>query len=126
MSLAISKKVPGTSIENVGPLFLLRCGTRNITIRVVLHDSRGMRSTTRYLIGAGIFAVLRLSWGRRASLGFGFAAIRPGIWLLLVFYALAASVATVWLWMTGTRRLQAAQGGIFTVMLPISATLVGA
>lgn len=56
---------------------------------------------------------------------FAFATITPGIWLLLVFYALAASIGTVWLWMTGTRHLPAAQGGIFTVMLPISAALVG-
>ena len=68
---------------------------------------------------------LMAPFGFYSALSFGFAAVRPGIWLLLVFYALAASVATVWLWMTGTRRLPAAQGGIFTVMLPISATLVG-
>ena len=51
--------------------------------------------------------------------------VRELIWLLLVFYALAASMGTVWLWMTGARHLPAAQGGIFTVMLPISAALVG-
>ena len=68
---------------------------------------------------------LMTPFGLYLALDFQFAAVQPGTWLLLVFYALAASVATVWLWMTGTRRLPAAQGGIFTVMLPISATLVG-
>ena len=68
---------------------------------------------------------LMTPFGFYLALGFDFAAVTPGIWLLLVFYALAASVVTVWLWMTGTRRLPAAQGGIFTVMLPISAALVG-
>lgn len=68
---------------------------------------------------------LMTPFGFYLALGFDFSAVRPGIWLLLVFYALAASVVTVWLWMTGTRRLPAAQGGIFTVMLPISAALVG-
>ena len=48
-----------------------------------------------------------------------------GTWLLLVAYALAASVWTVWLWMTGLKRVPAAQAGIFTVMLPVSAALVG-
>jgi len=47
------------------------------------------------------------------------------IWLLLVFYSLAASVWSVWLWMTGLKRVPAAQGGVFTVMLPVSAALVG-
>ena len=32
---------------------------------------------------------------------------------------------TVWLWMTGLKRVPAALGGVFTVMLPISAALVG-
>ncbi len=57
--------------------------------------------------------------------GFDFAAVAPGIWLLLVFYALAASQWTVWLWMTGLRTVPAAQAGVFTVMLPVAATAVG-
>jgi drug/metabolite transporter (DMT)-like permease len=42
-----------------------------------------------------------------------------------VFYALAASVWTVWLWMTGLKAVPAARAGVFTVLLPISAALVG-
>jgi drug/metabolite transporter (DMT)-like permease len=59
------------------------------------------------------------------AVGFDFAGVSGSTWRLLVFYALAASMGTVWLWMTGTRHLPASQGGIFTVMLPISAALVG-
>lgn len=59
------------------------------------------------------------------ALRFDFGGVAPGIWLLLVFYALAASVWTVWLWMTGLKTVPASQGGVFTVMLPISAALVG-
>jgi drug/metabolite transporter (DMT)-like permease len=47
------------------------------------------------------------------------------LWPLLLFYALAASVWSVWLWMTGLRGVQASEAGVFTVMLPISASLVG-
>ena len=57
--------------------------------------------------------------------GFDFGRVQTGIWLLLVFYSLAASVWTVWLWMTGLKVVPAAQGGVFTVMLPVSAALVG-
>ena len=57
--------------------------------------------------------------------GFDFAAVRWGIWLLLLFYALAACMWTVWLWMTGLKAVPAAQGGVFTVLLPVSAALVG-
>ena len=64
-------------------------------------------------------------FGAYAALHFDFAGVQPGIWLLLVFYSLAASVWTVWLWMTGLKVVPAAQGGVFTVMLPVSAALVG-
>jgi len=56
---------------------------------------------------------------------FDFAGVQPGSWLLLVFYALAASVWTVWLWMSGARHVPAAHAGVFTVLLPIAAALVG-
>ena len=55
-----------------------------------------------------------------------FAAVGTGAWLLLVFYALAASLFAVWLWMAGMRDVPASTAGVFTVALPISATLVGA
>lgn len=63
--------------------------------------------------------------GAYVALGFDFASVQPGIWLLLVFYSLAASVWTVWLWMTGLKAVPASQGGVFTVMLPVAAALVG-
>jgi drug/metabolite transporter (DMT)-like permease len=63
--------------------------------------------------------------GLYSALHFDFAAVHANIWLLLVFYALAASVWTVWLWMTGTQQVPAAHAGVFTVLLPISAALVG-
>ncbi|MDT0137156.1 DMT family transporter [Acidovorax sp. PRC11] len=69
--------------------------------------------------------VLATPLGLYTALQFDFAAVRPGMWLLLVFYALAASVWTVWLWMTGLKAVPAAQGGVFTVLLPVSAALVG-
>lgn len=59
------------------------------------------------------------------ALRFDFAAVPAGSWMLLLFYGLAASVWTVWLWMTGLKRVPASRAGVFTVMLPISAALVG-
>jgi drug/metabolite transporter (DMT)-like permease len=56
---------------------------------------------------------------------FDFAAVRGPVWVLLLFYSLAASVWTVWLWMTGLKVVPASQGGVFTVMLPVSAAVVG-
>jgi drug/metabolite transporter (DMT)-like permease len=64
-------------------------------------------------------------FGIYAAWHFDFGAVQPGIWPLLAFYSLAASVWTVWLWMTGLKFVPASQGGVFTVMLPVSVTLVG-
>ena len=69
--------------------------------------------------------VLMLPFGLWAAWGFDFAAVAVNSWLLLVFYALAASVWSVWLWMTGLKTVPASQAGVFTVMLPISAGAVG-
>jgi drug/metabolite transporter (DMT)-like permease len=64
-------------------------------------------------------------FGLYAALSFDFGTVQPSTWLLLLFYSLAASVWTVWLWMTGLKAVPASQGGVFTVMLPVSAALVG-
>lgn len=69
--------------------------------------------------------VLATPLGLYFAWGFDFAAVPWGIWLLLLFYALAACMWTVWLWMTGLKAVPAAQGGVFTVLLPVSAALVG-
>lgn len=63
--------------------------------------------------------------GLYIALQFDFQAVHASMWALLLFYALAACVWTVWLWMTGLKRVPAAQGGVFTVMLPVSAAAVG-
>jgi len=64
-------------------------------------------------------------FGLWQALHFDFAAVAAGIWWLLLFYSLAASMWTVWLWMTGLRHVPASRAGVFTVMLPISAAAVG-
>lgn len=69
--------------------------------------------------------LLMTPFGLYAAWRFDFGGVAPGIWILLVFYALAASVWTVWLWMTGLQGVPASQAGVFMVMLPISAALVG-
>ena len=69
--------------------------------------------------------VLSTPFGIGLALRFDFSSVHAGIWALLVVYALAASIWTVWLWMTGLRHVPAAQAGVFTVMLPVSAAATG-
>lgn len=59
------------------------------------------------------------------ALRFDFGTVAAGSWTLLVFYSLAASMITVWLWMTGLKHVQASSAGVFTVFLPVSTALVG-
>ena len=63
--------------------------------------------------------------GLWAAWRFDFSSVQTSSWLLLVFYSLAASVWTVWLWMTGLKTIPAGQAGVFTVFLPVSAAAVG-
>lgn len=63
--------------------------------------------------------------GLYAAWRFDFLSVSVNIWCLLVFYALAASVGSVWLWMTGLKNVPASKAGIFTVMLPLSTASVG-
>lgn len=69
--------------------------------------------------------VLSTPFGIWLALHFDFGAVSVGIWGLLIVYALAASIWTVWLWMTGLKGVPASQAGVFTVMLPVSAAVVG-
>ncbi|MDP2418247.1 DMT family transporter [Hydrogenophaga sp.] len=69
--------------------------------------------------------VLVTPFGLWAAWQFDFGSVEMPLWGLLVFYGLAASVWTVWLWMTGLKTIPASQAGVFTVMLPVSAAGIG-
>jgi drug/metabolite transporter (DMT)-like permease len=69
--------------------------------------------------------VLVTPFGIWQALSFDFGAVAASSWWLLLFYSIAASMVTVWLWMTGLKQVPASKAGIFTVLLPISAAAVG-
>ncbi|HEX2009313.1 MAG TPA: DMT family transporter [Roseateles sp.] len=69
--------------------------------------------------------VLVTPLGLWQALSFDFTLPAAADWGLLAFYAAAASMVTVWLWMTGLAKVPAAQAGVFMVFLPIATALVG-
>lgn len=69
--------------------------------------------------------VLVTPFGLWQAWTFDFRAVDAGHWGLLVFYALAASVVSVWLWMQGLRGVPASQAGVFSVLLPVTAAAIG-
>lgn len=64
-------------------------------------------------------------FGLWQAIGFDFGTIPAGMWILLVFYSLSASVFSVWLWMSGLARVPANRAGVFTIPLPLASTLIG-
>jgi drug/metabolite transporter (DMT)-like permease len=76
------------------------------------------------LINAWGFAMMT-PFGMYMAWSFDFNSVTLSSWTLLVFYALAASVWSVWLWMTGLRVISASAAGVCTVFLPLAAALVG-
>lgn len=116
----------GQDLAWLGQLLLVGaviCEAAYTVIGKKLTGSLGPKRITS-LINLWGFA-LSTPFGLYLALGFDFAAVGWGTWLLLLFYALAACMWTVWLWMTGLKAVPAAQGGVFTVLLPVSAALVG-
>ena len=99
------------------------CEAAYAVIGKKLTGALGPRRITAIVNLWGFALVTPLGLWQAGSFDFG--SLGGGTWGLLLFYSLAASVWSVWLWMTGLRHVPAALGGVFTVMLPISAALVG-
>ncbi len=99
------------------------CEAAYAVIGKKLTGSLGPKRITALINLWGFLLVLPL--GLWQAWSFDFSAVSLPIWLLLLFYSFAASVWTIWLWMTGLKTVPASQAGVFTVMLPISAAAVG-
>lgn len=89
--------------------------------RLTAHLSARRISALINLIGL----VLMLPLGLAQAHGFDFATLDAGHWALLMFYSLAASMWSTWLWLTGLTRVPASHSGVFTIALPVTATSIG-
>jgi drug/metabolite transporter (DMT)-like permease len=69
--------------------------------------------------------LLMLPVGLPAALSFDYSTVPGGIWGLSLWYGLAASVFSFWLWMKGIRHVPGSVAGVFTAVLPIAAALYG-
>lgn len=99
------------------------CEAAYAVIGKVLAGRIGPRRITALINLWGLALVT--PFGAHAAMRFDYTAVPASLWLLLLFYGLAASVWSVWLWMTGLRHVPAARAGVFTVMLPVSTAAVG-
>ena len=110
----------------IGNLLLVGAVLCEAAYAVIGKKLTGVLSPKRIcaLINLWGFALVT-PFGLWMAWGFDFGGVATSSWLLLLFYSLAASVWTVWLWMTGLKTIPANQAGVFTVMLPVSAAAVG-
>lgn len=76
-----------------------------------------------YTHGFGL--LLMLPFGIVSLIGFDFATVAPRIWMLVVWYALSASIFSFWLWMKGIRYVPGQLAGVFTAVLPVAAAAYG-
>jgi drug/metabolite transporter (DMT)-like permease len=68
---------------------------------------------------------LMLPLGLWQAPDFDFAGVTSAVWILIVIYAVAASVLSTWLWLSGLKTVPANRAGVFTIALPISSALIG-
>jgi drug/metabolite transporter (DMT)-like permease len=119
-----SATMPGNVL--IGNLLVFAAVLCEASYAVIGKKLTGSLSPKRITALINLWGFLLMTpMGFYMALSFNFQAVSGPSWLLLVFYSLAASVGTVWLWMTGLKTVPAAQAGVFTVMLPISSALVG-
>lgn len=99
------------------------CEACYVVIGKRLTQDLAPRRISALINGWGLILVTPL--GLWQALSFDFGGVPLGSWGLLLFYAAAASIVTVWLWMHGLAQVPAARAGVFMVFLPIATALVG-
>ena len=116
----------GTSGSLLGNLLLMGAVTCESIYVVVGKKLTGNVSPKRISALINLWGLALVTpFGIWQALRFDFSAVPQASWWLLVGYAVAASMVTVWLWMTGLKQVPASSAGIFTVLLPMSAAAVG-
>lgn len=126
LALAKSQGDAGSAVSPLGFALLMGavlCEACYVVIGKRLTGNVSPRRISALINLWGLALVTPL--GLWQALSFDFTTVRPTTWGLLVFYALAASVVTVWLWMKGLQQVPAPRAGVFSVMLPVSAAAIG-
>ncbi|CAB3778241.1 DMT family transporter [Paraburkholderia fynbosensis] len=69
--------------------------------------------------------LLMLPLGAGALVHFDYQAVPVGIWTLVLWYGLSASIFSFWLWMKGIRHVPGSLAGVFSAVLPVAAAIYG-
>ena len=126
--LNLSKGDSGDSSATplVGNLFIIAAVLCEATYVVLSKRLTQTLSPLRITAYSHLFGLLlMLPIGLTAALSFDFSVVTASMWLLIIWYAVAASVIVFWLWLTGTKHVQANVAGIFTALMPLAAAFIG-
>ncbi len=101
----------------------LVCEALYVVIGKRLTASVSPRRISALMNLCGLGLTLPFALWQAASFDFS----QPSVasWGLVAFYAVAASIVTVWLWMQGLRHVPATKAGVFVVFLPITTAITG-
>lgn len=127
---ALIPRAPGTDLTHnhalLGNLLVFGAVLCESAYAVIGKKLTGVLAPMRITALINLWGFMLMSpFGIYFALQFNFGAVQWPIWATLVFYALAASVGTVWLWMTGLKTVPAGRAGVFAVMLPVCSAMVG-
>ena len=126
IALVALQREGGASTTPLGALLLVTamlCEASYVVIGKRLTANVTPRRISAMINLWGLVLVAPLALWQAASFDFSLPSLP--IWGLMAFYATAASVITVWLWMTGLKHIAAAQAGVFMVFLPVATAIVG-
>ena len=101
------------------------CEAAYVVIGKKLSASVSPKRISALINGWGFLLVTPLALWQWAARDFDPRFVPAQTWVLLVVYAMLASVVTVLLWMKGLHRVPASRAGVFTVFLPVAAAAVG-
>jgi drug/metabolite transporter (DMT)-like permease len=124
--VSASRHQTGAAVSLAGNALLLGAVTCEALYVVIGKRLTGHLSPRRISALINLWGLALVTpFGLWQALAFDFATVPGPSWWLLLFYAIAASIITVWLWMTGLKQVPASSAGVFTVLLPVSAAAVG-
>jgi drug/metabolite transporter (DMT)-like permease len=124
--VSLTRRAGAASDSLLGNLLLVGavcCEASYVVIGKRLTGNMGAKRISSLVNLWGL--VLVSPFGLWQALRFDFASVGSAQWAMLLFYSLAASMITVWLWMTGLKHVPASSAGVYTVLLPVSAAGVG-
>lgn len=128
--LALARDEPGATAP-AGPwwgyallLAAVVCEASYVVIGKRLSARVSPRRVSALINLWGLALVTPFGWWQ--ARGFDFGAMTFGLCALLVFYALSASMVSTWLWLSGLRHVPASHSGVFTIAMPLAASIVAA